>query len=90
MARKRKTARRGKTVRRKTSSGSKARKGETVKGRSKRSSKKKKSSGRKRPMNPYMKALQKARKEEAPSFTYNGKTYKRAYAKTGMAIYKGV
>jgi hypothetical protein len=90
MARKRKTARRGKTVRRKTSRGNTTRKGKTAKGRSKRSSKKKKSSGRKKGMNPYMKALQKARNEEAPSFTYNGKTYKRAYAKTGMAIYKGV
>ena len=89
MARKRKTARRGKTVRKKTPRGRTTRKGKPTRGISKRSSKKKKSSGRKKAMNPYMKALQKARKEDAPSFTYNGKTYKRAYAKTGMAIYKG-
>ena len=86
MARKRKTTRRGKTVRRDTT-----RKGKTARGARKSGSKKKKrSSGRKKALNPYMKALQKARKAEAPSFTYNGKTYKRAYAKTGMAIYKGV
>ena len=35
-----------------------------------------------------MRALKKARDNDEESFTYNGKTYKRKYAKTGMAIYK--
>lgn len=39
-------------------------------------------------MNAYMTALNKARKSNAPSFTYNGKTYKRSKTKTGMVIYK--
>ena len=39
-------------------------------------------------LNPYMRALKKARDNDEESFTYNGKTYKRKYAKTGMAIYK--
>lgn len=38
--------------------------------------------------NAYMTALNKARKSGASSFTYNGKTYKRAKTKTGMVIYK--
>ena len=39
-------------------------------------------------MNAYMTALNKARKSNAESFTYNGKTYKRSKTKTGMVIYK--
>ena len=39
-------------------------------------------------LNPYMRALKQARDNDEESFTYNGKTYKRKYAKTGMAIYK--
>ena len=35
-----------------------------------------------------MKALQKARKEGADSFKYNGKTYVKKTTKTGMVIYK--
>lgn len=48
---------------------------------------KRKTKGR-RPLNAYMKALKKARDNDEESFEYNGKTYKRTYAKTGMAIYK--
>jgi hypothetical protein len=40
-------------------------------------------------MNAYMTALQKARKSGASSFSYNGKTYKKAKTKTGMIIFKG-
>lgn len=39
-------------------------------------------------MNDFMKAKEKARKANKASFTYNGKTYKRAKTKTGMVIYK--
>ena len=39
-------------------------------------------------MNAFMKAKEKARKANKASFTYNGKTYKRAKTKTGMVIYK--
>jgi hypothetical protein len=56
----------------------------------KRDSKKKskqKSKGRKGQLNPYMKALQKARKSNAPEFSYGGKTYKQKKTKTGMTIY---
>ena len=42
----------------------------------------------KRKMNAYMTALQKARKSKAPSFEYNGKTYKQGKTKTGLIIYK--
>jgi hypothetical protein len=41
----------------------------------------------KRKMNAYMIALDKARKSNAPSFTYNGKTYYQKTTKTGMVIY---
>lgn len=50
-------------------------------------SRKKSRRGSKR-LNPYMRALKQARDNDEESFTYNGKTYKRKYAKTGMAIYK--
>lgn len=39
-------------------------------------------------MNDYMVALNNARKSGAESFTYKGKTYKKAKTKTGMVIYK--
>lgn len=39
-------------------------------------------------MNAYMTALSNARRNNAESFTYNGKTYKRSKTKTGMVIYK--
>ena len=42
---------------------------------------------KKRPMNAYMKAVNKARKSGASSFTYNGTTYKAKKMKTGMVLY---
>tara|TARA_B100000927_G_scaffold288760_1_gene284002 strand:- start:566 stop:703 length:138 start_codon:yes stop_codon:yes gene_type:complete len=39
-------------------------------------------------MNAYMKALQKARKSGAKSFSYNGKTYVKKTTKTGLVVYK--
>ena len=53
-----------------------------------RSRSKKKARRGSKKLNPYMLALKKARDNDEESFTYNGKTYKRKYAKTGMAIYK--
>jgi hypothetical protein len=53
-----------------------------------RSRSRKKSRRGSKKLNPYMRALKQARDNEEESFTYNGKTYKRKYAKTGMAIYK--
>ena len=41
----------------------------------------------KKKMNAYMKALNKARKADAESFEYNGKTYYQKLTKTGMKIY---
>ena len=41
----------------------------------------------KKKMNAYMLALKKARKSNAESFVYKGKTYYQKFAKTGMAIY---
>ena len=43
----------------------------------------------KKKMNAYMKALNKARKADADSFEYNGKTYYQKTTKTGMKIYAG-
>ena len=51
-----------------------------------RKSKPAKKKGKKK-MNAYMIALNKARKANAPEFTYNGKTYKQKTTKTGMVIY---
>lgn len=55
-------------------------------------SKPKKRQTRKKKMNKYMIAKEKARKanngEGAESFVYNGITYVRAVTKTGMVIYK--
>ena len=59
-----------------------------VEERTPESPKRKRKTKGKRPLNPYMKALKKARDNDEESFEYNGKTYKRTYAKTGMAIYK--
>tara|TARA_Y100001938_G_C7947020_1_gene357290 strand:- start:305 stop:529 length:225 start_codon:yes stop_codon:yes gene_type:complete len=42
---------------------------------------------KKRPMNAYMKAVNKARKSGAKSFVYNGSTYKAKKTKTGMIVY---
>ena len=69
-------------------SANKTRKARVTK-KGKRGSKKKskqRSKGRKG-LNPYMKALQKAQKSNAPEFTYGGKTYKQKKTKTGMTIY---
>lgn len=38
--------------------------------------------------NAYMTKMNKARKEGAKSFTYNGKTYVAKKTKTGMTVYK--
>jgi len=56
---------------------------------SKRKSKRSKGQGggKSKKANPYMKALQAAQKSQAPTFSYNGKTYHRKKAKTGMPIY---
>jgi hypothetical protein len=43
---------------------------------------------KKRALNPFMKAVNKARKSGAKSFKYNGTTYKASKTKTGMTIYK--
>ena len=43
---------------------------------------------RSKKMNPYMAALQKARKSGAESFTYEGKTYKKKVSKKGgLTVY---
>ena len=44
--------------------------------------------GGKRPMNEYFKLMNKARKSNAPSFQYNGNTYKQVTMKTGLKTYK--
>ena len=65
----------------KTHKKSKAPKAKRVrsKGKTKKRSKK---------MNPYMAALQKARKSGAESFTYEGNTYKKKVSKTGgLTVY---
>jgi hypothetical protein len=38
--------------------------------------------------NEYFTKMNKARKEGAKSFTYNGKTYVQSKTKTGLMIYK--
>ena len=38
--------------------------------------------------NEYFTKMNKARKESAKSFTYNGKTYVATKTKTGMIVYK--
>lgn len=39
-------------------------------------------------MNTYFKIMNKARKEGAKSFSYDGKTYVASKTKTGMIVYK--
>ena len=39
-------------------------------------------------LNEFFKKMMKAKKSNAPSFKYKGKTYKRKKTKTGMTIYK--
>jgi hypothetical protein len=39
--------------------------------------------------NEYFTKMNKARREGATSFTYNGKTYVATKTKTGMIVYKG-
>jgi len=55
----------------------------------KKSKKSKKTRKSKRKLNPFMKELQKARKNDLDDFEYKGKTYVKKIAKTGMVIYKG-
>lgn len=38
--------------------------------------------------NEYFNKMNKARKDEAKSFTHNGKTYVSSKTKTGMIVYK--
>ena len=53
-----------------------------------KSKKRKKSSGsKKRPLNPYMIAKEKARKSGAKTFLYKAKTYYKMTMKTGMVAY---
>ena len=42
----------------------------------------------KRKLNPYFKAMLKAKKSNAKSFKYKGKTYTRRKTKTGLVTYK--
>lgn len=39
-------------------------------------------------MNPYFEKMVEAKKKDAPSFTYNGKTYVRTKLKSGISSYK--
>ena len=48
---------------------------------------KKSKSKSKKPMNAFMMALSKARAANADSFVYNGKTYYKKLAKTGIPLY---
>ena len=65
---------------------SSSRKGKKTKRRTTGKKVKKTKKGKKK-MNAYMIALNKARKADAPSFVYNGKTYYQKTTKTGMVIY---
>ena len=42
----------------------------------------------KKKLNPYFTAMLKAKKNNAKSFVYKGKTYKKAVKKNGLIIYK--
>ena len=55
----------------------------------KRGTRRPKKSGSKRKLNPYMRAVKKARKSNASSFKYKGKTYTKKRLKTGMVVFKG-
>ena len=50
-------------------------------------SKKSKKTKSKKSLNPFMVALSKARAANADSFVYNGKTYYKKMAKTGIPLY---
>jgi len=65
---------------------SSSRKGKKTKRRTTAKKVKKTKKGKKK-MNAYMIALNKARKENAPSFVYKDKTYYQKTTKTGMVIY---
>ena len=56
-------------------------------GTSKKSKSKKSKSKSKKPLNAFMVALSKARSANADSFVYNGKTYYKKLAKTGIPLY---
>jgi hypothetical protein len=47
----------------------------------------KKTASEKRPLNPYMLAKEKARKNGADTFEYKGTTYYKMTMKTGMVAY---
>jgi hypothetical protein len=81
---KKKTSRRGSLGPKMSSSYKKSSIPKPKKGKKGKKTKKTKKKGK---MNAYMLALQKARKANAPSFTYNGKTYYQKTTKTGMIIY---
>ena len=96
-----KSTKRSKTMKRKKSKRSGSRRSMMRRGLSKKSTmskstmskstmskkaKKTKKKGKKA-LNPYMKALKKARDNNEPSFIYNGKTYYQKKTKTGMIIY---
>lgn len=93
-----KTSKKSKTMKRKKSKRAGSRRSMMRRGLSKKSTmskhstmpkkkaKKTKKKGKKA-LNPYMKALKKARDNNEPSFTYNGKTYYQKKTKTGMIIY---
>ena len=68
--------------------GGKRRKGRKGKKGSKKATKKAtKKSGKKRKMNGFFSAMIKAKKSGAPSFSYNGKTYKK-HTKGHLTFYK--
>ena len=52
-----------------------------------KSKKPKKNGSKKRPLNPFMIAKEKARKSGAKEFQYKGKTYYKMTMKTGMVAY---
>jgi hypothetical protein len=56
--------------------------------RKSRRRKTRKSGKKKRPLNAFFKAMMTAKKNNAPSFTYKGKTYKKKEGRHGMVFYK--
>ena len=58
------------------------------KSRHQKTRKSRKSGKKKRPLNDFFKAMMAAKKNNVPSFTYKGKTYKRKEGKNGMVFYK--
>jgi hypothetical protein len=55
--------------------------------KTKKDKKVKKTGSKKRPLNPYMLAKEKARKSGAKTFEYKGTTYYKMTMKTGMVAY---